>query len=144
MESTQDPFGLQRFVEAQEGVYARACAELRNGRKTSHWMWFIFPQIQGLGRTSTSTKYAIRSLDEARAYLNHPILGARLRECTQILNGVQGRSADEIFGYPDTLKFRSCMTLFAQVSNGGSAFHQALQTYFEGVPDPRTLELLQD
>src|SRR6059058_6299598 len=111
-----DPFSLQRFVDAQEGVFAEVCAELAAGRKESHWMWFVFPQLQGLGSSATARRYALASVEEARAYLAHPVLGARLRECTRLVNGTEGRTIEEIFGYPDYLKFRSCMTLFERAA----------------------------
>lgn len=137
----RDP--LQRFVEAQAPVYERACAELRRGRKTSHWMWFIFPQLRGLGHSEMAHTYGIEDLRGAEAYLAHPLLGARLRECTQLVNAVEGRTVSEIFGYPDDLKFHSCMTLFARASVPGSVFHQALQKYFNGDEDKLTLEMLR-
>ena len=111
-----DPFDLQRFLSAQEGVYVAALAELRGGRKRTHWMWFVFPQFQGLGSSPTARRFAISSLDEARAYLEHPVLGARLRECADALIGLPGRNASDVFGYPDDLKLRSSMTLFDQVA----------------------------
>lgn len=111
-----DPYRLERFVEAQDPIYNDVCSELRTGCKIGHWMWFIFPQIKGLGNSGTSRKFAISSLEEAEAYLKHPILGSRLRECAELVNLVEGRSVDEIFGYPDRLKFRSSMTLFAHAT----------------------------
>lgn len=138
----QDPYHLQRFVDAQEPVYDQVLRELRAGRKTSHWMWFIFPQIAGLGHSSTSRYYAISGREEAEAYLAHPLLGARLRECTSLVNAVQGRSAHQIFGSPDDLKFRSCMTLFAECAEDGAVFRAALEKYFGGEKDPLTLERL--
>ena len=137
---TDDPYDLQRFVAAQDagGTYERAAAELRRGRKTSHWMWFVFPQIAGLGFSPTSQKYAITSLDEARAYLGHPVLGARLTECTAILAGWQGRSAEQIFGDLDAQKLRSCITLFMRAAPGEPVFRQVLDQYFGGEPDPAT------
>ncbi|HEY6414381.1 MAG TPA: DUF1810 domain-containing protein [Edaphobacter sp.] len=136
-----DRFDLERFVEAQEGVYEQACAELRAGRKRSHWMWFVFPQIRGLGSSPTAVKYAIASLDEARTYLAHPVLGPRLRECAEIVVGVEGRTMEEIFGYPDDLKFHSSMTLFAKAEESGSGvFGEALGKYFGGEMDRGTLE----
>lgn len=137
-----DPHDLQRFVNAQAGVYERALAEVRNGRKTSHWMWFIFPQLYGLGMSAMSQRYAIRSLDEARAYLAHPVLGPRLVEiCTALLE-VEGRTVDEIFDWPDDLKLHACATLFALVSPKGSVFHQVLKKYYGGKPHAKTLQLL--
>src|SRR5215217_2585793 len=130
-----DTFNLHRFVEAQEGVYTCVVQELREGHKRSHWMWYIFPQIVGLGGRSTSKKYAISSQDEATAYLEHPILGARLRECTQLVLNVEGRNAAQIFGYPDDLKFRSCMTLFEISAIDPTIFRAALLKYFDGEGD---------
>ncbi len=118
------------------------CGELRAGRKRSHWMWYFFPQIQGLGWSSTSRKFAISGRDEAEAYLAHPVLGERLRECTRLVNAAEGRTAEEIFGYPDYLKFRSSMTLFSRVGSEPQVFLDALDKYFEGTPDERTLERL--
>jgi len=138
-----DPFNLQRFLDAQKAIYDRACSELRQGRKTSHWMWFIFPQIKGLGFSPTAQRFAISSLEEAEAYLAHPILGPRLIECTELLTRVDGRTASEIFGYPDDLKFRSCMTLFAHATSHNEVFVQALNKYFDGEFDPATVALLQ-
>jgi len=133
---------LQRFLDAQAPVIDTALAELRAGRKRSHWMWYIFPQFDGLGFSATSRRYAIRSIAEAEAYLRHPVLGARLRECVEAVLGVAGRSAYEIFGSPDESKLRSCATLFAQVSPPGSVFERLLDQYFQGEPDRRTLRLL--
>jgi uncharacterized protein (DUF1810 family) len=133
-------YDLQRFVDAQDGVYGQACAELRAGRKRSHWMWFVFPQIRGLGSSEMAVRYAISSEEEARAYLGHAVLGPRLRECTGIVLGVEGRSVEEIFGYPDDLKFHSCMTLFARVEEGRGVFGEALERYFGGVEDRGTRE----
>ena len=138
-----DPHILQRFVEAQASVYEEVLSELRAGRKRSHWIWFIFPQIAGLGYSPTAQYYAIRSLSEAQAYLQHPILGQRLRECTQIVNQIAGSTIHEIFGSPDDLKFRSSMTLFTKATNDNEPFVAALQKYFEGKPDPRTLERIE-
>ena len=137
-----DRFDLNRFVQAQQEVYSRALAELKLGRKRSHWMWFIFPQIDGLGYSSTAKFYAIKSKDEAKAYLAHPLLGKRLMECAATLLKIEGTSAAEIFGYPDDLKLRSSMTLFASVSPGGSVFSRVLDHYFEGELDAGTIELL--
>ena len=134
-----DSFRLARFVEAQEPVYDSACQELRQGLKRGHWMWFIFPQIAGLGSSSMAARYAIASREEASAYLDHAVLGARLRECTQLVNLVAGRTARQIFGDIDAMKFRSSMTLFAQVAGDGSIYRQALNKYFKGQPDPLTL-----
>ncbi len=135
-----DPFHLERFVEAQDGVYARVCEELRAGEKRSHWMWFIFPQIRGLGRSPMAERFAIESLEEARAYLTHPVLGARLRECTGLVNAVEGRSASEIFGFPDDLKFHSSMTLFARAEEGETVFREALEKYCGGEMDQGTVQ----
>lgn len=138
----RDPFNRERFVRAQARVFEHVLAELRAGTKMSHWMWFIFPQIRGLGRSPTAIEYAISGLDEARAYLAHPVLGSRLKECTRLVLQVQNRSAAEIFGSPDDMKFRSCMTLFAQVSPDDDIFVRALEKYFGGVPDRMTLDRL--
>ncbi len=132
---------LERFVGAQDGVYERARAELAAGSKRSHWMWFIFPQLAGLGSSPTARVYAIRDLAEARAYLAHPVLGARLTECAETLLGVEGRTASQIFGFPDDLKLRSSMTLFAEAAGDPTVFERVLERYYDG-PDPRTLELL--
>lgn len=132
---------LSSFVEAQEGSLGAAVSELLAGRKQSHWMWFVFPQLAGLGRSPDSVRYAIRSIDEARAYLEHPVLGPGLLRCTEIVNRLIGKSAMQIFGSPDHLKFRSCMTLFAQVAPGDSPFSEALRKYFD-TPCARTLHLL--
>jgi uncharacterized protein (DUF1810 family) len=137
-----DPHDLARFVQAQEGDYGRALSEIRSGRKRSHWMWYVFPQYDGLGFSSTSRRYAIKSIEEAQAYLGHPVLGPRLVECAEAALGVEGRSAFEIFGSPDDMKLRSCATLFARVSPAGSAFHRLLDKYFQGHADDRTLRLL--
>ncbi len=133
---------LQRFLDAQDGVYEQALAELRAGRKRTHWMWFVFPQIAGLGHSSTAVYYAIADLAEARAYLAHPLLGARLAECAEALLGVTGRTAHEILGSPDDLKLRSSMTLFAQVAGPDSVFRRVLERYYGGEADARTLDLL--
>ena len=137
-----DPYNLQRFVDAQSRVYDEVREELRRGEKRSHWMWFIFPQMKGLGRTSTADYYGIASLEEARAYLAHPVLGPRLRECTMLVNTFLGRSADEIFGGLDAMKFRSSMTLFSAVAPGEEVFSAALRKYFGGQPDRLTLDRL--
>ena len=130
--STSDPYNLERFVDAQGGVFEQVCVELRAGRKRSHWMWFVFPQLKGLGHSAMAERFAISSLQEAEAYLDHPVLGARLRQCTQLVNQIDGRTVDQIFGYPDNLKFRSCMTLFAQVPGDNQVFKDALEKYFGG------------
>jgi uncharacterized protein (DUF1810 family) len=137
-----DPHDLGRFVQAQEGDYERALAEVRSGRKRSHWMWYIFPQYDGLGFSSTSRLYAIKSLAEARAYLGHPVLGPRLVACAEAALGIEGKSAYEIFDSPDDMKLRSCATLFARVAPAGSVFERLLDKYFQGQPDPKTLRLL--
>jgi uncharacterized protein (DUF1810 family) len=129
---------LQRFVDAQDGVYERALTELRNGRKTSHWMWFVFPQIRGLGSSPISQHYAIASLDEARAYLEHPVLGARLRECAAVLVATDGRSAEQVFGGIDAVKLRSSMTLFLRADPDEAVFGQVLDKFFAGQADPET------
>jgi uncharacterized protein (DUF1810 family) len=138
-EMSADPFHLERFVEAQDGVYERVCEELRSGEKRSHWIWFIFPQIRGLGRSPMAERFAIGSLEEARAYLAHSVLGARLRECTELVNAVEGKSASEIFGFPDDLKFHSSMTLFARAAGGEGVFVAALKKYFDGKEDGATV-----
>ena len=135
-----DPYELKRFVDAQDGVYEQACAELRAGRKRSHWMWFVFPQIRGLGSSPTAVRFAISGMEESRAYLEHPVLGPRLRECTGIVVGVEGRSVEEIFGYPDDFKFHSSMTLFAKAAAEAGVFGEALEKYFGGEMDRGTLE----
>ncbi len=137
-----DIYNLQRFLTAQAPTYDTVIAELRAGRKSSHWIWFIFPQIAGLGHSAMAQQFAIGSLDEAKAYLQHPILGPRLRACTQLVLDVNGLSAEEIFGYPDNLKFRSCMTLFLTAIIDNTIFKDALLTYFDGKPDQLTLDIL--
>jgi uncharacterized protein (DUF1810 family) len=137
-----DPHDLARFVTAQDGALDDARAELRAGRKRSHWMWFVFPQVAGLGSSPVAQHYAISGLDEARAYLAHPVLGPRLRECAELAAAVPGRSASEVFGYPDDLKLRSSMTLFAAADPDAPEFTAVLDRYFDGEPDPRTLALL--
>ena len=137
-----DIYDLQRFLDAQEGVIEVAYRELSGGHKLSHWMWFVFPQIAGLGRSETARRFAISSRDEARAYLDHAILGSRLIRCTEAVNAVRSRTVEEIFGYPDDLKFHSSMTLFAAVSPDGSVFHAALAQYFGGEADSLTVQLL--
>jgi uncharacterized protein (DUF1810 family) len=139
-----DPFDLKRFVRAQESDYKLALEEIAAGRKRSHWMWYIFPQFAGLGLSSTSRHYAISSLDEARAYLAHPILGPRLSECAAATLTVKGRSAHDIFGSPDDMKLRSSVTLFSLVSPENSVFHRVLEKYFEGKRDEQTLDLVGD
>jgi uncharacterized protein (DUF1810 family) len=138
--AARDPYDLERFVTAQDagGTYERAVAELRAGRKTSHWMWFVFPQIAGLEHSAVSRTYAIRSLTEASAYLAHPVLGTRLIECATILTGLRDRTAEQIFGGVDALKLRSSATLFVHADPGEPVFRQVLDQYFDGVPDPAT------
>lgn len=138
-----DNEGLERFVEAQAPVYATALGELRDGRKRSHWMWFIFPQLRGLGASAMSRRYGIVSSEEAEAYLAHALLGPRLRECTEAVNAHRGRSAEAIFGPVDALKLRSSMTLF-DLAGGGAPFRQCLDAFFGGARDGRTVELLED
>jgi len=137
-----DPYDLQRFVEAQAGCFERVCLELQAGRKESHWMWFIFPQLKGLGRSAMAERYGIASREEAQAYLAHAVLGTRLRRCTELVMKVEGRSAKQIFGFPDDMKFRSSMTLFASADAAGSVFNDALKKYFGGKPDQLTVERL--
>ena len=137
-----DPYQLSRFVIAQERDYDRALAEIRRGRKASHWMWYVFPQVRGLGQSAMSEMYAIGSLDEARAYLAHPVLGPRLIECAETVLAVDGRTAHDIFGSPDDRKLRSSATLFAAVSPAGSLFHRILDHFFDGQRDPQTLQKL--
>jgi uncharacterized protein (DUF1810 family) len=134
-----EPYDLQRFVNAQNPVFERVCAELRQGRKQTHWMWFIFPQIKGLGSSPTAIEFAISSLQEAEAYVRHPILGPRLRECSRLVTLVEGRSVNQIFGYPDDLKFHSSMTLFASTTGENQIFKDALKKYFAGELDRLTL-----
>lgn len=141
-DDASDPHDLRRFLLAQEDACATALAELRSGRKRSHWMWFVFPQFAGLGSSATSRHFAIRSADEARAYLAHSVLGPRLVECADAVLSITGRSAHEIFGSPDDLKLRSSATLFASVSPPGSVFARLLGTYFGGSPDDATLRLI--
>ena len=140
---TADPNDLERFVAAQDPVWDRVRAELARGRKASHWMWFVFPQLAGLGSSSTARAYALSGLDEAQAYLAHPVLGPRLREAAELAAAVEGRTASEVFGYPDDLKLRSSMTLFARAASQDPVFTAVLDRYFGGDPDPRTIELLE-
>lgn len=137
-----DPHRLRRFADAQQSIYQQALGELRAGRKTGHWMWFIFPQIDGLGRSDMARTYAIKSRGEAAAYLRNEVLGPRLTECAEALLHVQGKSAHEIMGFPDDLKLQSCMTLFAHVAELGSVFHRVLGKYYGGMQDPKTLQLI--
>lgn len=140
--SADDPFDLGRFVHAQEDDYECALEEITSGRKRTHWMWYIFPQLDGLGSSSTARHYAIKSIDEARAYLAHAVLGPRLQQCAEAALRVEGRSAPEIFGSPDDLKLRSCATLFACVAPPGSVFDRLLDKYYAGARDGATLRLL--
>lgn len=137
-----DPFNLSRFVEAQEGVYSDVLDELRRGNKIGHWIWFIFPQIRGLGHSYLSRRYSISSSDEARAYAEHSILGPRLIECIELVMGVEGKSADQILGHIDALKVRSSLTLFAIAHKDNEIYQRALVKYFDGVPDPLTVQAL--
>jgi len=142
MPAREDPFDLDRFVEAQEKDYARALAELRAGRKRTHWMWYVLPQLRGLGSSSMARLYGIGSAQEAAAYLAHPVLGPRLRECVAAMNALDGRSAVEVLGEIDAAKFRSCLTLFGSVDPGDAVWRDALDAFFAGVPDARTLAIL--
>jgi len=137
-----DPYDLDRFVDAQNPVFDQVCAELRAGRKRRHWMWFVFPQISGLGASPMARKYGISSPAEAAAYLNHPVLGPRLRECARLMNEITGRAIEEILGCPDNLKFRSSMTLFAHATRDNKVFTDAIEKYFPAGFDPLTLERL--
>jgi uncharacterized protein (DUF1810 family) len=138
----RDPYNLQRFVEAQSHIFDQVLLELREGRKRSHWMWFIFPQIGGLGSSDMARRFAISGRKEAQAYLQHPTLGPRLKQCTELVNQVNDRTIEEVFGYPDDLKFRSSMTLFTTVASEEEAFSRALDKYFLGQRDPATLARL--
>ena len=142
MAATNDPFDLQRFVDAQEPIYGTVIEELTAGRKRSHWMWFIFPQLRGLGSSPTAVRFAISSIDEARAYLAHELLGPRLRECAGLVAQIEGRAAEEIFGWPDDMKLRSSMTLFAHASDDNTDFVAVLQKFYGGEEDPATLARL--
>lgn len=142
MTNANDSFDLSRFTSAQKNSYGNALTELRNGRKRTHWMWYIFPQIDGLGHSPTAKHYAIKSLEEARQYLNHRVLGPRLLECAEAVLAVEGQSASEIFGYPDNLKLRSSMTLFTYISAPDSVFSRVLDKYFNGEQDMLTLQIL--
>ncbi len=144
MESANDPFDLNRFVEAQAPVYRDVVEELRSGRKRSHWMWFVFPQLRGLGSSPMAARYGISSLEEAGAYLRHHLLGPRLHECAQLVNRVHGRSIGEIFGSPDDLKLCSSMTLFARATDDNQDFIALLDTYYDGRQDQLTLARLTD
>ena len=140
--TADDHYNLYRFVEAQNPVYDQVCSELRQGFKMTHWMWFIFPQLEGLSSSPTSRKFAISCLEEAVAYLEHPILGPRLRECTELLNATSGRTIKRILRLTDSLKFQSCMTLFAKATNDSKIFEDALQKFYEGKQDQLTLDRL--
>lgn len=142
-EDKNDPYNLARFVREQDRVYSLALSEITAGRKHSHWMWYVFPQFLGLGRSETSVAFAIKSSAEAEAYLAHPLLGPRLIECCEALLSLDGLSAQDIFGSPDDLKLRSSLSLFAAESPSGSVFHRTLEKYFMGRPDARTLDLLR-
>jgi uncharacterized protein (DUF1810 family) len=137
-----DPFDLRRFLEAQDRVYDTVLAELRDGRKRSHWIWFVFPQLQGLGHSPTAIRYGISSLDEARAYLANDVLGARLRECARLVVRIEGSSADDIFGWPDNLKVRSSMTLFGRATDDNADFRAVLDKFYDGVEDEFTVAQL--
>lgn len=138
-----DRFDLKRFLDAQEGIYPRALSEIKGGRKRSHWMWFVFPQIAGLGRSEMNVRYAIKNVDEARAYLEHPVLGERLREISRAVMEVEGKTAYQIFGSPDDMKLRSSMTLFERAAEPGSVFAEVLEKYFDGERDERTIGILE-
>jgi uncharacterized protein (DUF1810 family) len=142
MNQARDPYTLQRFVDAQRSVYAQVITELRAGRKESHWMWYIFPQIKGLGQSAMAQKYAVSSVREATEYLNHPELGKRLRECIQLVTAINGRSIEDIFGYPDHLKFHSSITLFAHAADDNQVFMHALRKYYGSEFDQQTVERL--
>jgi uncharacterized protein (DUF1810 family) len=145
MSDSHDRYALQRFVDAQDRVYDAVLNELRAGQKRSHWIWFVFPQVKGLGRSPTAQHYGISSLDEARAYLGHPVLGPRLRECTRLVAAIDGRSADDVFGWPDNLKVRSSMTLFARATGDPDVqadFRAVLDKFYDGAEDSATVDLL--
>ena len=142
MDDPSDPHDLQRFVQAQSPVISQVKSELRSGRKRTHWMWFVFPQVAGLGASRLARRYAIGSREEAVAYAGHPVLGTRLRECTELVNGIEGRSAAEVFGSPDDRKFRSSMTLFAAVAADPTPFETALERYYYGERDETTIDFL--
>ena len=143
IQTSTDPFDLNRFISAQEGVYNGVLSELKAGHKRTHWMWYIFPQIDGLAYSSMSKHYAIKSLAEAQSYLDHPVLGKRLRECAETILALEGRSASEIFGSPDDLKLKSSLTLFASVPDAEPIFAAALDKYYHGERDSKTLKLLE-
>lgn len=139
----EDPFLLQRFVEAQKNIYENVVNELKKGGKGSCWMWFVFPQVAGLGRTPTAEKYSIKSVEEARSYISHPVLGPRLHECTQLVVNIDGRTANQIFGFPDDLKFRSSMTLFKHIAEDNQIFLDAIAKYYDGKEDDLTIKVLE-
>jgi uncharacterized protein (DUF1810 family) len=136
-------YNLNRFIDAQKYIYEQVISELSNGNKQTHWMWFIFPQINGLGRSSIAELYSIKNKEEAIAYLENPILGKKIRECTEIILNINGKTASQIFGFPDDMKLKSSMTLFAYISDSHSIFHRVLDKYFDGKEDKKTLDLLQ-
>jgi uncharacterized protein (DUF1810 family) len=136
------PFDMQRFVDAQDRIYNAVLDELRDGRKRSHWIWFVFPQLRGLGRSPTALHYGISSIDEAKAYLAHDVLGPRLRECARLVAAIDGRSAEDVFGWPDNLKVRSSMTLFALATDDNADFRAVLDKFYDGVHDPLTVDRL--
>jgi uncharacterized protein (DUF1810 family) len=142
--NTNDPFELSRFLKAQDGDYEHIVSEIKGGQKRTHWIWYIFPQLDGLAFSSMSKRYSIKSIEEAKEYLGHPVLGSRLLECAQAVIDVEGRSIAEIFGSPDDLKLRSCATLFASVLPSGSVFDRILEKYYRGVRDDKTLKLLKN
>lgn len=135
-------FNLTRFLSAQQSIYPQVLKELRNGEKTSHWMWLIFPQIEGLGHSATAKYYSIKSIEEAKEYIEHPILGVRLLECSNILLNINSKTADDIFGYPDNLKLKSCMTLFNVIAPEQKVFADVLKKYFDEEHDQKTLDIL--
>lgn len=139
----EDRFLLQRFIQAQSNLYSDVVSELKQGSKIKHWMWFVFPQVKGLGRTSTAEKYAIKSIEEAKAYIAYPILGNRLRECTELVLEIDGCTINQIFGYPDDLKFKSSITLFKQVAEDNKIFKDAIVKYFDGQEDILTIDILK-
>jgi uncharacterized protein (DUF1810 family) len=141
-EDPNDPFTLSRFVQGQARNYETALQELKDGKKRSHWMWYVFPQFKGLGSSAASARFAIRSLEEAQAYLAHPVLGERLKECAEVVLQLEGKTTEQIFGCPDYMKFRSCMTLFAEASEADSVFQKTLEKYHDGHGDPATLALI--
>ncbi len=138
-----DPYDLRRFTKAQRNTYDRVLTELRNGKKQTHWMWYIFPQIDGLGHSATSKRYAIKSIEEARQYLNHSVLGKRLLECVKVILAIEGHSISEIFGHPDDMKLKSSMTLFTCIPNSPSVLFRVLDKYFNGNRDVKTLQLFE-